>query len=80
MRIVSWSCNGGFRNKLHLVADFNEDVLVIQECEDPINDPPIYYEWADQYVWTGQNRAKGRGIFAKNGLKLLPLEWEDAGT
>ncbi|MFN9075790.1 MAG: endonuclease/exonuclease/phosphatase family protein [Hyphomonadaceae bacterium] len=80
MRILSWNCNGGFRNKLHLVADFNADVLVIQECEDPINGPPIYYEWADQYVWAGRNKAKGLGIFAKNGLTLLPLEWEDAGT
>ncbi len=80
MRILSWNCNGGFRNKLHLVADLNADVLVIQECEDPINGPPIYYEWADQYVWAGRNKAKGLGIFAKNGLTLLPLEWEDAGT
>jgi len=80
MRILSWNCNGGLRKKLHLVEDFNADVLVIQECEDPSNGPAAYREWADPYVWTGKNKAKGLGIFAKKGLTLLPLDWEDGGT
>jgi hypothetical protein len=35
LRIVSWNCAGGLRKKWHALAEFNADLLVIQECENP---------------------------------------------
>ena len=35
MRIISWNCNGAFRNKINSILSLNGDIYVIQEAEDP---------------------------------------------
>lgn len=79
MRIVSWNCNGALRKKLHLLDELNADVLVIQECEDPAQIQDAHYkQWSANYLWTGHNKNKGLGVFAKSGRRLEPLDL-DAG-
>ena len=33
MRIISWNCNGAFRNKINSILSLNGDIYVIQETE-----------------------------------------------
>ncbi|WP_439861371.1 endonuclease/exonuclease/phosphatase family protein [Pseudomonas sp. MBLB4136] len=74
MRIVSWNCNGAFRKKLHLLEELNADVLVIQECEDPVQCRDAHYkQWANNHLWAGDNKNKGLGVFAKPDVRLEPL-------
>ena len=35
MRIISWNCNGAFRNKINSILSLNEYIYIIQKAEDP---------------------------------------------
>lgn len=79
MNLVSWNCGGAFRKKCELVEKaFEPDLLVVQECEDPARSTHAYREWAGEYLWLGDNKNKGIGIFDRTGIGLRALEW-DAG-
>ena len=58
MNIITWNCNGAFRNKLQLLEKYLSDILVIQECEDPSKSTKDYKEWATNYLWTGKSKNK----------------------
>lgn len=77
MRIVSWNCNGKFREKIQAIGKLNADVYVIQECENPksLKDSTDYNAFAKNYVWQGDNKNKGLGIFAKNSVKIVENNW-----
>lgn len=79
MKIVSWNCNGAFRKKYHLLDDFDADIYVIQECEDPARSNAKYLDWAGKFLWVGQSKNRGIGIFSRSGLKLEALAWADDG-
>ena len=79
MKIVTWNCNGAFRNKHHTLEYIGADILVIQECEDPSRSTIKYREWAGDYLWAGENKNKGIGIFSKNDHELEALNWNDHG-
>ena len=79
MKIVTWNCNGAFRNKYHALDESGADILVIQECEDPTRSAVKYREWAGDYLWVGENKNKGIGIFSKHGHGLAALRWNDDG-
>lgn len=79
MKIVTWNCNGAFRNKHHALEDIGADILVIQECEDPSRSTKKYRDWAGDYLWIGENKNRGIGVFLRNGHKLEALDWEDNG-
>ena len=80
MRIVNWNCHGAFRRKFRLLEQFDADILIIQECENPRGNSPDYRAWAGEHCWIGKLQFKGLGIFAKNGHSLKQLDWPDAGA
>ena len=80
MRIVSWNCNGALRKKLVALRPYDADVYIIQECENPKESTcPDYKAWASNYLWVGNNKNKGLGVFVKPGVVLSPIDL-DAGT
>lgn len=76
MKIVSWNCNGGFRKKTDKIDELSGDILIVQECENPKFSTRSYRQWAGEYVWIGENKNKGLGIFSRNGNRLRPLDWQ----
>ena len=77
MKVVTWNCNGAFRNKYKQLDEFNADLLVIQECEDPATSTERYRDWADRYLWHGENKNRGIGVFARGEAELRRLNWVD---
>lgn len=76
MRIATWNCNGAFRKKFEHISDLNADIYIIQECENPIDaKDKKYQEWAENYIWIGDNKNKGLAVFARPEIKLEKLEW-----
>ena len=75
MKIISWNCNGGFRNKFHLLDDLGADILVIQECEDPSRSAENYKNWAKNYLWVGDNKNRGLGVFCRPEYSLSSQDW-----
>ena len=76
LKIVSWNCNGKFREKFNEIIGENADIYVIQECEDPFQSTEEEYkEFAgENYLWTGNLHYKGLGIFAKDDVKIEKIE------
>lgn len=68
MKIVTWNCNGALRKKIEPLESLNADIYVIQECEDPAQSTKQYKNWAGEYLWEGENKNKGVGIFSKKHL------------
>lgn len=78
MKIVTWNCNGAFRNKFENITDFNADIYIIQECENPAESQhQKYKEWAENYIWIGDTRHRGLAVFAKPEMKLDKLNWSN---
>ncbi|WP_346661756.1 endonuclease/exonuclease/phosphatase family protein [uncultured Methanobrevibacter sp.] len=76
MKIVSWNCASKFREKYASIIEEDADIYVICECEDPAQAKlKEYVEFAgENYFWTGDLHWKGLGIFAKDNIKLEPIE------
>ncbi|SFX00455.1 Endonuclease/Exonuclease/phosphatase family protein [Marinospirillum alkaliphilum DSM 21637] len=51
------------------------DVLVIQECEDPACSTDEYKAWAGSYLWIGESKNRGIGVFPKKGCTVQRLNW-----
>ena len=78
MKIITWNCNGALRKKYHKLVDIDADILIIQECENPIESKDTnYINWAGNYLWIGDSKNKGIGVFAKNEFKLKKLDWSN---
>lgn len=75
MKIVTWNCNGGFRNKFQKIVTLEADIYVIQECENPEHSKGEYRKWAENYLWVGESQHKGLGIFASRSVKIQRLNW-----
>lgn len=76
MKIVTWNCNGAFRKKFNSILHYDADIYIIQECEAPTEAKhKDYTKWADNYLWLGDTKNKGLGIFAKTDIKLQKLDW-----
>ena len=76
MKLINWNCNGAFRNKKYLFDEYEYDILIIQECEDP-SKLKEYKNFDHNYLWIGNNKNKGLGIFCKNNISLKRLDWSD---
>lgn len=81
MKLITWNCNGALRKKFHVLAKLEADIIVVQECEDPekTNDKN-YLKWAADFIWKGDNKNKGVGIFCKNAHQLLENNWDSNGA
>lgn len=78
MKIITWNCNGALRNKFEHLLPFDADIIVVQECENPAETQHIKYnKWANNYLWIGDSKNKGIGIFAKENITLKKLNWSD---
>ena len=88
MKIISWNCNGVFREKLPLILEkdsniyLDGDIYVIPECENP-NEPNTKYNeyknlvgelFGNNFFWVGNLHYKGLGIFAKDKVNLKEIE------
>jgi len=80
MKIITWNCNGAFRNKHHAIEDEGADIWVIQECEDPARSTKAFKALVgEDYLWVGANKNKGIGVFSRKGLKLKRMDLDDEG-
>ena len=78
MKILTWNCNGAFRNKFTALEEFDADIIIIQECENPeISNNDKYREFSRNSIWIGNNKNKGLGIFAKDSIKIEKLNWSN---
>lgn len=74
LTLLTWNCNGAFRNKFHLLKSYNADIVVIQECEDPkLSNHEEYNLWASNYYWKGDSKNKGLGIFFKRKFNSITI-------
>lgn len=80
MKFISWNCNGALRKKTEFIDSYSPDILVIQKCEDPSRSTKAYQSWAGDYLWHGDNKNKGIGIFARNGYGVERLNWSGEFT
>ena len=77
MKIVSWNCNGKFREKFKYIVELDADVYIIQECENPENYiNTSYNNFARKYIWTGENKNRGLGIFVKDNISFSKNNWK----
>lgn len=80
MKILTWNCSGAFRKKFHLLDQFQADILIIQECEDPaVSKDKEYLSWAKKFQWVGDNKHKGLAIFVRQDIELKLLDWSHDG-
>lgn len=78
MKIITWNSNGAFRKKYKFLEQFRADILVIQECEDPrVSNDEEYVSFAENYIWIGDNKNRGLGIFARGHFKIEQLRWSN---
>ena len=76
MKVTSWNCNGAFRKKFSFISELNSDIYIIQECENPVESKDIEYKsWAKNFLWVGDTKNKGLGVFAKEHIFLESLNW-----
>jgi len=78
LKILTWNCNGALRKKFEHLLDFDANIHIIQECENPIESKHAkYMAWAENHLWIGDTKNKGIGIFADKGIQLERLDWSD---
>ena len=71
MRIVSWNCHQGLWRKYEDIEEFEADIYVIGECANPAKSKnKKYKEFAKNYIWIGEYKNMGLGIFAKEDIQL----------
>ena len=78
IKIVTWNCNGAFRKKFESLLEFDADIYVVQECENPKLTKDIEYQnFSINHLWICDTKNKGIGIFAKSNFNLEKLNWSD---
>lgn len=79
MKLLTWNCCGGLRQKYQKVLALDADIMVIQECSQSFTDEINYLEgWST--AWFGNNANKGLGVFVRapwiiRTAQALKLQW-----
>lgn len=78
MKIVSWNCEGKFREKYQQILELDADIYVIQECENPEKyGGKEYRDTLANSFWIGKYQYKGLAVFTtRPDIKLELLDWE----
>ena len=74
MKLITWNANMAFRKKAHLLMQYEPDILVIPECENPERLKfPSTEIVPNDVIWHGTNVNKGLAIlsFGAYRLKLM---------
>ena len=71
MLIISWNCGGAFRKKCKQIIEYDCDIMIIQECENPneVEFPKEFKLLMPHFIWVGDNKNKGLAVFSKHKLK-----------
>lgn len=79
MKIISWNAGMKFREKFKILNDkYHADLYVIQECEDPAqSNNRNYMEFAKNYLWIGNNKNKGLGVFSRCNKKIEKIKLDN---
>ncbi len=79
MKLITWNCQGAFRKKADTILLHQPDILVVQECEHPDN---LVFNSTTQrpndFLWFGNNKHKGLGVFSYSDYKFQLLEQHNA--
>ena len=71
MRLLTWNCQGGFRNKIDHISAFRPDIAVISECESPHKLGDAIGLDPAHFVWHGDDPGKkGVAVFSFTGYRL----------
>jgi exonuclease III len=77
MKIVTWNCQGAYRKKAALIAQFKPDIAVIQECEaceKLLFKPDVPHP--STKLWFGDGGNKGIGIFSYTNLNFELCDYD----
>lgn len=79
LRIISWNCQGAFRNKLDNILELKPDILIVIECE-PIEKLKFgkLLPVPNDCAWYSDNGKKGIGIFSFCDYKFELLSVHNA--
>jgi len=76
MRIVSWNCQGEYRNKIDKLLQLKPDIAIIQECENLEKlHPTCGNKLPEQRFWFGGDYPhKGLGVFFHQNYDIELME------
>ena len=79
MKIMTWNCNGRFRDKIDIALACKSDLYVIQECENPLKYEQSFVSQINNYIWYGLNDNRGLCIFGSKDIDITDNNWEKYG-
>ncbi|MFY7733076.1 MAG: endonuclease/exonuclease/phosphatase family protein [Bacteroidia bacterium] len=74
MKLITWNCQGGFRNKFNAILTQLPDILVVQECEHLDKLLSFTNDNAKDFLWFGHNKNKGVGVFSLGNYQFKLLK------
>lgn len=73
MRIITWNCNKGFKQKIKAISKYSPDIVILQECEN-INDIELVDDIQPSYKYQFQgNNTVGIGILCYKNFNIRPF-------
>lgn len=77
MRLITWNCGGGYRNKIDKILDLQPDIAIIQECESLESIRAINKEKVPEksFRFSERDHNKGVTIFFHTDYEILSIEY-----
>jgi len=71
MKLITWNCQGAFRNKADNILYYKPDILIVQECEHPDKlGFDRLMQKPNDYYWHGDTLHKGLGIYSYSDYRF----------